>query len=166
VNKQVYEDAIPCFYQVNRWYLGNVKTMTRIAKALPPERLKHLGHIYLRCETTHGKWFKKVYQARLFLRHEFCVAVQSFLSCTHLRKLEIEINEKEWLMCLDPDNYFQTFGNEKERKHCRVTQIPGISKIVGGRRTVVELTTGFSMGRNGRWTSRSVTATGASLWNT
>lgn len=44
-NKQIFAEAVPCFYSINRFYVIHVSTLVSWVEFLAPSRLQHLRHI-------------------------------------------------------------------------------------------------------------------------
>ena len=127
VNKQIYREAMPFFYQVNHFWFDRMETAITFARCITPQRFQHMGDMDL--------------SVRLSTRLDFCnllvsewVQFMELLAETKLvRKLTVHFPCEDMLWQNLPLAYRKAVGMHYKFKH--PSQVPGMRQlaIAGGK---------------------------------
>ena len=88
VNKQVFAEAVSCFYRTNTFYFYDIEDLHQTLSNLPPSRRQHLGHIAFRYRPVDAR--------------RAAAAFKVLATVKHLRRLDIQIDEGFWMTNYGP----------------------------------------------------------------
>lgn len=114
VNKQIYEEAVSCFYQINTFVFFRITELIHHMTYLAPTRRQHIRHIVLH----HSPYddLKLVMNCFKWLE-----------SLSGLRKLDIDIDERLW---------FSTRKSPRAQQSFTASTIPGFEVLPKLSKTV------------------------------
>lgn len=105
VNKQIFEEALPCFYRLNLLVFRDALSAHQFLQGTAPYRRQYISHIAIPFKRSDLE-----YAPRLFVY---------LASLPKLRTLHIEINEGDWLRRYRP----------LRRGEIEILKIPGLEKL-------------------------------------
>ena len=107
VNRQLHQEAMPFFYNVNTFYVRGITELYNFLFSTPETRRKHLGHIAFTYELA-----------------DHAIAAKAFkllAQVDSLRLLDINMNEQAWLGL--------SGGGGKPVRYPDVSKIPGLASL-------------------------------------
>ena len=131
VNKQVYDEAMPYFYQVNFFNFSSTARFTKFFNRVPIARLQNLGHVSIWVDG--GPY----YYADPETVGEYLSAVQALSKVKSFRRLEIRTQDDDWFSL--PREIKKVLGRTKN--FTKIEQLPGIRDlaIAASKAQVLEL---------------------------
>lgn len=84
-NRQIYSEAVPVFYQINRFKMDTATQLSRWMKNLAPTRLRHVRHVsilYTQLANSSERWK---------------ASLTALLNVDQLKSLEIDVDDRYWL---------------------------------------------------------------------
>lgn len=117
VNRQIREEALPLFYGLNHFCCIDPKATSAFLHKLNPDKLKFVRDIRLNLSADCGD---------LDEIKEFRSIMRAFATVAHLRRLEIETDDHDWIGMRK--HIRQRLGREKPIK--TFDQVPGFDALV------------------------------------
>ena len=114
VNKQVYKEAMPFFYQINHFYCENPEAFMKFGCGVGQERFQHLRDIHINCGTR--------YRAHV---GDSATASEKLAQLKFIKKLEVNIHEVWWFNM--PKWERQQYG--RSSKYTKAEQLPGMKNL-------------------------------------
>ena len=123
VNKQLYNEAMPYFYQTNFFYFGNIEIFTKFMNRVPKARLHYLSDVYISMPYISLSLYHSVFDKIPI--DDFQSAVTTLSQVKFLRKLEIETDDHTWFEL--PPRFRKLMG--RTSKFMKPEQLPGIPAL-------------------------------------